>query len=106
TSMEPPPRFPGSDVDITVTHEAATSWQTLEAAVRSDAPPELLTVEAKGRYRGPGVPDGFVKTTLTLRFGSAQRSLARDDVNAWRDAAVRRLQAHSGAKVDGVKEEV
>jgi phenylalanyl-tRNA synthetase beta chain len=106
TSMEPPPRFPGSDVDITVTHEAATSWQTLEGAVRSDAPPELGTVEAKGRYRGPGVPDGFVKTTLTLRFGSAQRSLARDDVNAWRDAAVRRLQAHSGAKVDGVKEEV
>jgi phenylalanyl-tRNA synthetase beta chain len=105
-SVEPPPRFPGSEVDITVTHEVATAWKTLEAAARADAPPELMTVEAKGRYRGPGVPDGFVKTTLTLRFGSPQRSLARDDVNAWRDAAVRRLGALPGAKVDGAKEEV
>ena len=101
TSIEPPPRFPGSEVDITVTHEVATAWKMLEAAARADAPPELMTVEAKGRYRGPGVPEGFVKTTLTLRFGSPQRSLARDDVNAWRDAAARRLQALAGAKVDG-----
>jgi phenylalanyl-tRNA synthetase beta chain len=104
-SVEPPPRLPGSEVDITVTHGFATAWKTLEAAARADAPPELMTVEAKGRYRGPGVPDGFVKTTLTLRFGSPQRSLARDDVNAWRDAAARRLQALPGAKVDGMKEE-
>ena len=105
TSVELPPRFPGSEVDITVTHEVATPWKALEAAARADAPPELMTVDAKGRYRGPGVPGGFVKTTLTLRFGSALRSLSRDDVNAWRDAAVRRLQALAGAKVDGVKEE-
>ena len=104
TSVEPPPRFPGSEVDITVMHAVATAWKALEAAARADAPPELVAVEAKGRYRGPGVPDGFVKTTLTLRFGSPQRSLARDDVNAWRDAAVRRLQAYSGAKIDGVNE--
>ena len=102
TSVEPPPRFPGSEVDITVTHEVATAWKTLEAAARAGAPPELVAVEAKGRYRGPGVPGGFVKTTLTLRFGSPQRSLARDDVNAWRDAAARRLQAIAGAKVDGL----
>jgi phenylalanyl-tRNA synthetase beta chain len=103
TSVEPPPRFPGSEVDITVAHEVSTAWKALEAAVRAGAPPELMTVEAKGRYRGPGVPDGFVKTTLTLRFGSSQRSLARDDVNAWRDAAIRRLQAVPGAKVDGAR---
>ena len=71
---------------------------------RADAPPELTAVEAKGRYRGPGVSDGFVKTTLTLRFGSTLRSLSREDVNAWRDAAARRLHALPGARVDGVKE--
>ncbi len=104
-SVELPTRFPGSEVDITVTHGVTTAWKTLEAATRAEAPPELTTVEAKGRYRGPGVPDGFVKTTLTLRFGSTLRSLSREDVNAWRDAAARRLQALPGAKVDGVKEE-
>jgi phenylalanyl-tRNA synthetase beta chain len=101
TSVEPPPRFPGSEVDITVMHGIATPWATLVAAVRADAPSELGLVEAKGRYRGPGVPEGFVKTTLTLRFGSLERSLDREGVNAWRDAAVRRLQTLPGAKVDG-----
>ncbi len=102
TSVEPPSKFPGSEVDITVTHPLATPWRALEGAVLSGAPAELVAVEAKGRYRGPGVPDGFVKTTLTLRFGSPRGSLAREDVNGWRDAAARRLLALEGAKVDGV----
>jgi phenylalanyl-tRNA synthetase beta chain len=104
TSVEPPPRFPGSDADLTVTHPITTPWRSLEAAAWSGAPTELVAVETKGRYGGPGVPEGCVKTTLTLRFGSPLRSLAREDVNAWRDAAVRRLLALPGAKVDGVKE--
>ena len=102
TSVEPPSKFPGSEVDLTVTHALSTPWRALESAVRTGAPPELVAVEAKGRYRGPGVADGFVKTTLTLRFGSSRASLAREDVNGWRDAAARRLLALPGAKVDGV----
>ncbi|HEY3348787.1 MAG TPA: phenylalanine--tRNA ligase subunit beta [Thermoanaerobaculia bacterium] len=102
TSVAPPPKFPGSEVDLTVAHALGMSWATLEAAVRAGAPAELLAIEAKGRYRGPGVPDGFVKTTLTLRFGSPRGSLAREDVNGWRDAAARRLLALEGVKVDGV----
>lgn len=102
TSVEPPSKFPGSEVDLTATHALALPWAAIEAAVRTGAPAELLAVEAKGRYRGPGVPDGFVKTTLTLRFGSPRGSLAREDVNGWRDAAARRLLALPGVKVDGV----
>jgi phenylalanyl-tRNA synthetase beta chain len=102
TSVEPPTKFPGSEVDLTVTHALSTPWRALEEAVRTGAPPELVAVEAKGRYRGPGVPEGCVKTTMTLRFGSARGSLAREDVNGWRDAAARRLLALDGAKVDGV----
>ncbi len=102
TSVEPPSKFPGSEVDLTVTHPISTPWRALEEAVRSGAPAELVAVDVKGRYRGPGVPDGSVKTTLTLRFGSPRASLAREDVNGWRDAAARRLLALPGAKVDGV----
>ena len=102
TSVEPPSKFPGSEVDLTVTHALSTPWRELESAVRNGAPAELLAIEAKGRYRGPGVAEGFVKTTLTLRFGSPRGSLAREDVNGWRDAAARRLLALPGAKVDGV----
>ena len=102
TSVEAPPRLPGSEVDLTVTHALAAPWTRARVARRAGAPPELVAVEAKGRYRGAGVPDGFVKTTLTLRFGSATRSLSREEINAWRDAAAARLLALPGSKVDGI----
>jgi len=102
TSVEAPSKLPGSEVDLTVTHALTAPWTELESRAREGAPPELVAVEAKGRYRGPGVPDGFVKTTLTLRFGSATRSLSREEINAWRDAAAARLLALPGSKVDGI----
>jgi phenylalanyl-tRNA synthetase beta chain len=103
TSVEAPSRFPGSEVDLTVTHRwREVPWKALEAAASEGAPAELLSVEAKGLYRGPGVAEGFVKTTLTLRFGSSVRSLSREEVNAWRDAAAHRLLRLPGTKVDGV----
>ena len=101
-SVEAPSRLPGSEVDLTVTHAMTVAWRELEARVREGAPPELQGVEAKGRYRGAGVPDGFVKTTMTLRFGSPVRSLAREEINGWRDAAAGRLLAMKETKVDGI----
>lgn len=101
TSVEAPARFPGSEVDLTVTHRLEMPWAELEAAARRDAPAALAAVEAKYRYQGAGVPAGFVKTTLTLRFGAADRSLARDEVNAWRDEAARRFRELPDARVDG-----
>ena len=97
-----PPRFPGSEVDLTVSHRLSFPWSALEAAVREGAPVELSAVEAKDRYAGPGVPAGFVKTTMTLRFGSPGRSLSREEVNAWRDESARRLLALPETRVDGI----
>ncbi len=101
TTLEAPSRFPGSDVDLTVTHRLSLPWSDLVSAATAGAPPELLGVDARYLYRGPGVPDGFVKTTLTLRFGSAERSLSREEVNGWRDEAARRLLALPESRVDG-----
>lgn len=97
-----PPRFPGSEVDLTVSHRLSVPWAVLEAAARDGAPPELASVEARDRYTGPGVPAGFVKTTATLRFGSPERSLSREEVNAWRDACARRFLALPETRVDGI----
>ncbi len=101
-SVEMPSRFPGSEVDLTVTHPLALSWDALASAVRTGAPEELLAVEAKYLWRGTGVPDGHVKTTLTVAFGSAERSLERDEINRWRDEAARRVLAVPGTTVDGI----
>lgn len=102
-TVEPPSRFPGSEVDLTVTHAASRPFAELSGAARAGAPAELLDVDVKYRYTGPGVAAGQVKTTLTLTFGSAARSLAREEVNAWRDAAARRLLALGDTRVDGVE---
>ncbi len=102
SSIEIPSRFPGSEIDLTVTHPLSVTWGTLEAAVRSQAPVELLRVTAKYLWRGAGVPEGSVKTTLIIAFGSQERSLGRDEINRWRDEAARRLLLVAGTAVDGI----
>ncbi len=102
SSVDMPSRFPGSEIDLTVLHPLSVSWAALEAAVRKDAPAELSGVGAKYLWRGAGVPEGHVKTTLTVAFGSGERSLERDEINRWRDEAARRLLAVPGTAVDGI----
>lgn len=102
SSVEMPSRFPGSEIDLTVTHPLSLSWDALVAAVQAGAPPELLRIDAKYLWRGAGVPEGHVKTTLTVAFGSPDRSLERDEINRWRDEAARRLLAVPGTAVDGI----
>jgi phenylalanyl-tRNA synthetase beta chain len=103
TAVEIPSRFPGSAVDVTVTHRKDLAWQRLEEAIRQGGPAELLGVDANNRYEGPGVQPGFVKTNLSLRFGSPERSLSREEVNGWRDAAARALLALPDTRVDGIE---
>ncbi len=102
SAVEMPSRFPRSEVDLTVTHPLSVSWESLSAAVLAGAPPELLRVDAKYLWRGAGVPEGCVKTTLTVGFGSAERSLERDEINRWRDEAARRLLQVPATAVDGI----
>lgn len=101
-SVEAPSRLPGSEVDLTAMHPLGRRWEELSEAVREGAPAELQAVDVKYRYQGAGVPAGFVKTTLNLKFGSSERSLSREEVNGWRDAAARRLVALPDTTVDGV----
>ena len=98
TSVEPPPRFPGSEVDLTVTHPLSTAWTALEAAVRAGAPAELVAVEAKGRYRGPGVQrrireddaDPAVRLAAALARARGRERVARRGGPAPSGAAGRR----------------
>ena len=103
TTVEIPSRFPGSAVDLTVTHRKEIPWRLLEETVRRTGPVELLAVDANNRYAGPGVAPGFVKTNLSVRFGSPERSLSREEVNGWRDAAARALLALPETRVDGIE---
>jgi phenylalanyl-tRNA synthetase beta chain len=102
TSIEAPPRFPGSSVDLTITHPKAMEWRTLADVIRHDAPSELTRVEVLYQYSGQGVAEGHIKTTVSLAFGSAARSLSREEINGWRDAAARRILRVPETRVDGI----
>ena len=82
-----PSKFPGIEVDLTLTHPVETSWSEIEAAVAAMAVENLDAFGLKDRYRGDGVPEGAVNTTIRFRYNSSERSLTQDEVNA-RQAAV------------------
>lgn len=104
SSIEAPSRFPGSSVDLTVTHRKNLEWRVLAEAIRGEAPAELTGLGVLYQYAGAGVPEGFVKTTVSLAFGSVERSLSREEINGWRDAAARRILRVSETRVDGIDE--
>jgi phenylalanyl-tRNA synthetase beta subunit len=56
----------------------------------------LLEFELKDRYTGEGVPAGAVNTTLAFLYGSRERSLTQDEVNARQEALAAHLRARFG----------
>ena len=94
--IEPPSRFPGIEVDLTLKHPLAVSWGELEMAIRAEPVPDLASLALKARYQGAGVPAGAVATTVTFQYVSAERSLTQDEVNARHAPVVAALEARFG----------
>ncbi|HZI64288.1 MAG TPA: phenylalanine--tRNA ligase subunit beta, partial [Thermoanaerobaculia bacterium] len=91
-----PSRFPGVAADLTLTHALSTAWAEIESAIHAAAPPELQDHGLKVRYLGPGVPQGAVNTTIWFQYGSADRSLTQDEVNARHQALAAELVRRFG----------
>lgn len=90
--VEPPSRYPGIEVDLTLTHDLAVPWADIANAVRELRVADLRTFALKDRYLGAGVPAGAVATTISFRYVAADRSLTQDEVNS-RHAALREALA-------------
>jgi phenylalanyl-tRNA synthetase beta chain len=80
--VEAPSRFPGIAADLTLTHSVATPWAEIDRAIAELAPPDLVSWGHKDRYRGPGVAEGAVNTTISFFYNAGDRSLTQDEVNA------------------------
>ncbi len=76
-----PPRLPGIGVDLTLTHALATPWAEIDRVIAQEAPPDLVGWELVDRYRGDGVPDGAVNTTIHFDYNAGDRSLTQDEIN-------------------------
>ncbi len=96
--VELPSRFPGIMADLTLTHAVETPWVEVERALRELAPPDLVSWQLKDRYRGPGVPEGAVNTTISFHYNARERSLTQEEVNARQLALSLELERRFGWK--------
>jgi phenylalanyl-tRNA synthetase beta chain len=97
--ITPPPRLPGIEVDLTLTHPVATAWAAIEEAIeghRRDRAPELIRFRLKDRYTGEGVPEGAVNTTITFLYHGGERQLTQDEVNEQQEALAAALEERFG----------
>jgi phenylalanyl-tRNA synthetase beta chain len=92
----PPSRHPGIAVDLTLTHALSVSWQSLAAAVDAVRRPEMVRFALKDRYRGKGVPEGAVNTTVAFYYNADERSLTQEEVNGWHQAMTTELVRRYG----------
>ncbi len=93
-----PSRFPGVSADFTFTHSLETPWAEIEGLIRETAPPDLVSWQLKDRYRGTGVPEGAVNTTLSFHYNARERSLTQEEVNARQGALNQELERRFGWK--------
>ncbi|MFY9826935.1 MAG: phenylalanine--tRNA ligase subunit beta [Thermoanaerobaculia bacterium] len=93
-----PSRYPGVSADFTFTQSLETPWAEIERAIRELAPPDLVAWQLKDRYRGPGVPESAVNTTLSFHYNARERSLTQEEVNARQGALNQELERRFGWK--------
>jgi phenylalanyl-tRNA synthetase beta chain len=93
-----PSRYPGVSADFTFTHSLEAPWAEIERAIRETAPPDLVSWQLKDRYRGTGVPEGAVNTTLSFHYNARERSLTQEEVNARQGALNQELERRFGWK--------
>ena len=97
-AIEVPSRFPGINVDLTLTHSLETPWAEIAAAVEALALQDLAAFGLKDRYQGKGVAEGAVNTTVYFEFSSTEGSLTHGDVNERLTATQEHLEGRFGWK--------
>ena len=91
-----PSRFPGITVDSTLTHALEIPWRAIRGAIEEIGAEDLTDFGLKDRYRGEGVPDGAVNTTIYFLYNAADRSLTQDEVNDRHESLVAELERRFG----------
>lgn len=94
--VKAPSAYPGIEVDTTLQHALTVPWQAIEATIRAAAVPDLARFALKDRYRGTGVPEGAVNTTISFLYNSEMTSLTMEEVNERHQALAARLASEFG----------
>ena len=90
--VEPLPRYPSVERDISILVDAALPAAMIRETVRASAPPTLVRVREFDRYQGKGIPEGQVSLSLRLTFRSPDRTLTVAEVQEAMDAVLASLK--------------
>ena len=96
--IELPSRYPGVEMDLTLTQDAKIPWWKIAEAIRSVEVPDLVEFGLKDRYTGEEVPSGAVNTTLYFFYNAMGSSLTREAVNERHEAVRDMLERRFGWK--------
>jgi phenylalanyl-tRNA synthetase beta chain len=96
--VELPSRLPGISADFTLTHALETPWVEIDRAIAESRPADLVSWRLKVRYRGSGVPEGAVNTTISFEYNAGERSLTQGEVNARQQDLSEKLKDRFGWK--------
>jgi phenylalanyl-tRNA synthetase beta chain len=94
------PRFPEVNRDLSVVWPASRESAELRDLVTAAAGERLIEVAVVDRYAGPGIPEGRVSLTISLRFQDEQRTLTGEEVQAAVSRVVASLK-DAGAEIRG-----
>lgn len=95
--VEPPPRYPASDRDVSLLVDASTLFASVEREVAAVAGIPLESLELLDVYRGDDLPAGKLAMTLRLTYRSRERTLTAEEVESAHESVVARLEGAIGA---------
>jgi len=97
--VEPIPKFPAIERDLSVIVDERVHWADIAAAVNKKSPDELEDVRFVGIYRGKGIPAGKKSVTLSLRFRDQDGTLTHETVDCFQADILKSLTESTGAQL-------
>ena len=99
TSMQPLPRFPGIERDLSVVVDESITWEQIEQAVQATQGGGLEAIEFLTVYRGKQIGRNRKSVSFRLTFRDPDRTLRHEEVDPQVNAVVDRLKQELAAEL-------
>lgn len=97
--VEPLPRFPAIQRDLSIVVDERIRWADIVEAVNKKASDQLENICFVGIYRGKGIPSGKKSLTLTLTFRDEDGTLTHETVDRFQQDILESLTESVGAEL-------
>lgn len=99
--VEPVPRFPAIERDLSLIVDEDVAWKDIETAVESMSKEikELEALHFNDIYRGKGIASGQKSVTLSLRFRDEDGTLTHDQVHEMESDIIENVKKQTGAVI-------